>query len=182
MRWIRNFDAKPMNSRYEMHDCRRYDPSYAKNLPEGTTPQLCFCHWHHQRKAHFCPVSFVDFLAMYTKALYQQNHMFCATSPASSKAIPSSVVFATSGMGGMLGWALVHPFNTVAVRSNLASASGQTFSLREMLAKQGWMSVYDGLSAGMMRQVFYATSRLGLFETFRDILHEYRGKTDFASR
>jgi solute carrier family 25 (mitochondrial oxoglutarate transporter), member 11 len=70
----------------------------------------------------------------------------------------------------------------VAVRSNLASASGQTFSLREMLAKQGWMSVYDGLSAGMMRQVFYATSRLGLFETFRDILHEYRGKTDFASR
>ena len=27
MRWIRNFDATPMNSRYEMHDCRRYHPS-----------------------------------------------------------------------------------------------------------------------------------------------------------
>ncbi len=150
-------------------------------LPRGTTLHLGSCHCDHHRKAQFSPVSGVDFLTMYTKALYQQNHSFCATS-ASSKAVPRSVVFVTSGMGGMLGWALVHPFNTVAVRSNLASASGQTFSLREMLAKQGWMSVYDGLSAGMMRQVFYATSRLGLFETFRDILHEYRGKTDFASR
>ena len=81
-----------------------------------------------------------------------------------------------------MGWAMVHPFNTIAVRSNLASASGQTFSLKEMVAKQGWMSVYDGLSAGVLRQVFYATSRFGLFETFRDMLHEYRGKTDFASR
>ena len=44
------------------------------------------------------------------------------------------------------------------------------------------MSVYDGLSAGLLRQVFYASSRFGLFETFRDRLHEYRGKTDFASR
>lgn len=105
-----------------------------------------------------------------------------ATAPASTGTLPKPVVFATSGLGGMLGWAIVHPFNTIAVRSNLASASGQTFSLAEMVAKQGWMSVYDGLSAGVMRQVFYATSRFGLFETFRDILHEYRGKTDFASR
>ena len=82
----------------------------------------------------------------------------------------------------MLGWCVVHPFNTIAVRANLASASGQTFSLSEMAAKQGWMSVYDGLSAGVARQIFYATSRFGLFETFRDMLHEYRGKTDFAAR
>ena len=34
----------------------------------------------------------------------------------------------------------------------------------------------------MLRQVFYATARFGLFETFRDMLHEYRGRTDFASR
>lgn len=96
--------------------------------------------------------------------------------------LPKAVVFATSGLGGMLGWAIVHPFNTIAVRANLASASGQTFSLTQMVANQGWMSVYDGLSAGVMRQVFYATARFGLFETFRDMLHEYRGKTDFASR
>jgi solute carrier family 25 (mitochondrial oxoglutarate transporter), member 11 len=38
------------------------------------------------------------------------------------------------------------------------------------------------LSAGVARQVFYATSRFGLFETGRDILHAYRGQTDFAAR
>ena len=81
-----------------------------------------------------------------------------------------------------MGWCVVHPFNTIAVRANLASASGQTFNLKTMIEKQGLMSVYDGLSAGVARQIFYATSRFGLFETFRDMLHEYRGKTDFASR
>jgi solute carrier family 25 oxoglutarate transporter 11 len=65
---------------------------------------------------------------------------------------------------------------------NLASAAGETFSFGKMAKNQGLMSVYDGLSAGILRQVFYATSRFGLFETFRDMLHEYRGKTDFASR
>eukprot|EP00934_Nitzschia_sp_Nitz4_P008102 Nitzschia sp. Nitz4//scaffold14_size191712//65305//66344//NITZ4_001713-RA/size191712-snap-gene-0.131-mRNA-1//1//CDS//3329536897//8092//frame0 len=96
--------------------------------------------------------------------------------------LPKSVIFGTSGLGGVLGWVVVHPFNTIAVRSSLASASGQTFSLSEMAAKQGWMSVYDGLSAGCARQLVYASARFGLFETFRDMLHEYRGKTDFASR
>ena len=96
--------------------------------------------------------------------------------------LSKSVIFATSGLGGVLGWAIIHPANTLAVRMNLASMQGKTFSLQGMVAESGWMSVYDGLSAGLMRQVFYASSRFGLFETFRDKLHEIRGKTDFASR
>ena len=109
-----------------------------------------------------------------------QKQHYLATAP--EKPVPQSVVFASSGLGGCAGWVVVHPFNTVAVRMNLASASGRTFNFKNMLAEQGWMSVYDGLSAGLARQVFYATARFGLFETFRDMLHEYRGKTDFASR
>lgn len=136
-------------------------------------------------------------MMMFPSLLLRSNHSngrdgsvpsIMASSPATTTTtttipeLPKAVVFATSGLGGMLGWAIVHPFNTIAVRANLASASGQTFSLTQMVANQGWMSVYDGLSAGVMRQVFYATARFGLFETFRDMLHEYRGKTDFASR
>lgn len=102
--------------------------------------------------------------------------------PASKQPLPKSVIFATSGIGGCLGWAVVHPFNTIAVRSNLASASGQTFSLSKMLKQDGFRSLYDGLSAGVARQVFYATSRFGLFEIGRDLLHSYRGHTDFAAR
>ena len=98
------------------------------------------------------------------------------------KAIPKSVVFASSGIGGCLGWVVIHPANTIAVRMSLASMQGQTFSLAKMGQQMGWMSVYDGLSAALLRQVFYATARFGLFETCRDYAFEIRGKTDFASR
>jgi len=81
-----------------------------------------------------------------------------------------------------MGWCIVHPFNTLAVRSNLASMQGKKFTIKGMVKESGWMSVYDGLAAGVWRQVFYASTRFGLFETFRDKLHEVRGKTDFASR
>ena len=59
---------------------------------------------------------------------------------------------------------------------------GKTFNLKAMVDELGWMSLYDGIAAGLWRQLFYASTRFGLFETFRDKLHEYRGKTDFASR
>ena len=59
---------------------------------------------------------------------------------------------------------------------------GKKFNLKAMVDELGWMSLYDGIAAGLWRQLFYASTRFGLFETFRDKLHEYRGKTDFASR
>jgi solute carrier family 25 oxoglutarate transporter 11 len=59
---------------------------------------------------------------------------------------------------------------------------GKHTSIMGIIREQGFMSLYDGLAAGVGRQVFYASSRLGLFDTCRDWLHEYRGKTDFAGR
>jgi hypothetical protein len=82
--------------------------------------------------------------------------------------------FSTAGGGGLIGWAIVHPFSTLAVRTNLASAQGNNVSfmsiLKSTVKKEGVMSLYDGLSAGLLRQVFYSTSRFGLFEVFRDEL------------
>lgn len=112
--------------------------------------------------------------------IYNRYLATSETKPAAS--LNKSVVFATSGLGGCLGWAMIHPANTLAVRMSL-NPPGQAFSLSNMLKETGGvMGLYDGLGAGILRQVFYATSRFGLFETFRDILHDYRGKTDFASR
>ena len=68
----------------------------------------------------------------------------------------------------------------IPVRMNLHK--GSKFSFMGMIREHGFMSLYDGLAAGVWRQVFYATSRFGLFETCRDKLHEIRGKTDFAGR
>lgn len=110
------------------------------------------------------------------------NATACLATSATAHAPSKLVVFATSGMGGVLGWCLVHPFNTIAVRMNL-TPKGEVFSLQRMIQQHGILSLYAGIEAGMLRQVFYATSRIGFFEIIRDIVHEYRGgKTDFFSR
>ncbi len=106
---------------------------------------------------------------------------------ADPKPLSKSVIFSTSGLGGVIGWIVVHPFNTLAVRMNLAGQSGKgptpnVFSFAgEVVRSEGYGALYAGLSAGCLRQVFYATSRYGLFETFRDALAKYR-ETDFAQR
>jgi solute carrier family 25 (mitochondrial oxoglutarate transporter), member 11 len=70
---------------------------------------------------------------------------------------------------------------------NLAAAqsSGETESFGKFLMRtqkeKGFMSLYSGLEAGIIRQVFYATSRFGLFEVIRDELARYR-ETDILSR
>jgi solute carrier family 25 (mitochondrial oxoglutarate transporter), member 11 len=109
--------------------------------------------------------------------------MLATSTSSSNKPLSTGMVFLTSGLGGCAGWVLVHPANTLSVRMSLANMSGNKFSFAKMIREQGgYRGLYDGLSAGVLRQVFYATSRFGLFETFRDMAHEYRGKTDAAAR
>ncbi len=100
----------------------------------------------------------------------------------SSNPLPTWATFGTASLGGVMGWCVVHPFYLLSVRMSLASTTGQKFDLGATLKRDGVMSLYDGLSAGCLRQVVYAGSRFGLYEMFRDKMHEVRGKTDFASR
>lgn len=112
--------------------------------------------------------------------------MAAKAAPAKEEPLSKSIIFGTSGLGGVLGWICVHPFNTLAVRMNLSSMQGGapkgflSFS-SELISKEGAAGLYAGIGAGCLRQVFYATSRYGLFETFRDALAKYR-ETDFAQR
>ena len=71
---------------------------------------------------------------------------------------------------------------------SLASASGNVakgdnfFSFsKKIIDQKGFKSLYNGLSAGITRQIFYASSRFGLFEVFRDELAKHR-PTDIWSR
>lgn len=41
---------------------------------------------------------------------------------------------------------------------------------RAQVQKGGFGTLYQGLGAGTTRQIFYATSRFGLFEVYRDFL------------
>jgi len=52
---------------------------------------------------------------------------------------------------------------------------------RGAIQENGMMALYDGLGAGIWRQLFYATSRYGLYETYRDLLAQYR-PMDFVGR
>lgn len=94
--------------------------------------------------------------------------------------------FTTAGLGGIFGWLFVHPFNTASVRMNLASSSGaESLSfhpfLKKTIKEKGILNLYSGLSAGITRQIFYATSRFGIFEILRDEMAKYR-PTDIYSR
>ncbi|RYH32035.1 hypothetical protein EON65_01385 [archaeon] len=111
-----------------------------------------------------------------------------ADQKASKNQITPAVSFATAGLGGLIGWIGVHPFNTLSIRMNLAGASGGTGAPKsffkfatDVVKQEGAISLYSGLSAGLLRQLFYATSRFGFFEVFRDELAKYR-ETDFLSR
>jgi len=100
--------------------------------------------------------------------------------------LSTTVNFATAGIGGLMGWVVVHPFNTLGIRMNLSASTKEksisflNFS-RSIVRTEGLSALYDGIGAGLLRQLFYATSRFGLFEVFRDAWANYR-PMDFAGR
>lgn len=106
---------------------------------------------------------------------------------AKPKPLPGWVAFTTSGIGGIAGWIVIHPVNTLGVRMNLAAMQnpGVNLSVPSFFSKtvkeSGAMSLYNGIGAGILRQIFYASSRYGLFQIFRDNLAKYR-EVDFVSR
>lgn len=57
---------------------------------------------------------------------------------------------------------------------------------RSIIARDGVLGLYNGLSAGLLRQLVYGTSRLGLFFTFEDALkrraHSNGYSYDFSQR
>jgi len=102
--------------------------------------------------------------------------------------LPRSVTFGSAGLGGILAWIVIHPANTVAIRMNLVSMSNPTAPApkfrsfaTDLARSEGMGGLYAGLGAGILRQVFYATSRYGLFEVFRDYAAQYR-ETDIWTR
>lgn len=77
----------------------------------------------------------------------------------------------------MVATCCIQPLDMVKVRLQLygEGAKGGTKPsavsvARGMIAQDGFMSLYDGISAGLLRQVVYGTSRLGFFFTFEDAL------------
>ncbi len=82
--------------------------------------------------------------------------------------------FVRGGLAGVIGWLPIHPADLIKVRMQTAGPNspnplytGPAHAFRSVLQKSGVRGLYSGLSAGLTRQVFYTTLRLGLYDTLR---------------
>ena len=90
--------------------------------------------------------------------------------------IPKPVKFLFGGSAGMAATCFVQPLDLVKTRMQVAkgaegAAKPSTFSvISKVIKNEGITTLYTGLSAGLLRQATYTTTRLGiytwLFETF----------------
>ncbi|PKA58258.1 Mitochondrial dicarboxylate/tricarboxylate transporter DTC [Apostasia shenzhenica] len=70
--------------------------------------------------------------------------------------------FVNGGAAGMLATAVIQPVDMVKVRIQLGQGSAVNVT-KTMLVHEGLGSFYKGLSAGLLRQATYTTTRLGSF-------------------
>ncbi|KAL1494488.1 hypothetical protein ABEB36_010080 [Hypothenemus hampei] len=89
------------------------------------------------------------------------------------KRIPNYVKFIFGGSSGMLATCFVQPLDLLKNRMQLSKSKEHKTSfhlMKSIVKNEGLFTLYTGLSAGLMRQATYTTTRLGiytwLFETF----------------
>ncbi|RZC43236.1 mitochondrial 2-oxoglutarate/malate carrier protein [Asbolus verrucosus] len=95
---------------------------------------------------------------------------------ANEKTMPKYIKFLFGGSAGMGATLFVQPLDLVKNRMQLSGVKKEYptsfHAVRGIIAKEGLFALYSGLSAGLLRQATYTTTRLGvyswLFETFSD--------------
>ncbi|KHJ43859.1 hypothetical protein D918_05912 [Trichuris suis] len=90
-----------------------------------------------------------------------------------SKTIPNGLKFVFGGTAGMLATCFVQPFDLVKNRMQLAEKEtairrSSGFVIRGIIKRDGLLGLYDGLSAGLLRQATYTTTRLGVYNILFD--------------
>ncbi|CAH0047478.1 unnamed protein product [Clonostachys solani] len=87
--------------------------------------------------------------------------------------------FLIGGASGLVATTVIHPIDVIKVRLQLAGQSSTSSSrssaftvAREIVAKGRFLDLYQGISAGYLRQIVYGTARMGLFYTFEDKMKE----------
>mmetsp|Transcript_32335 Transcript_32335/g.50572 ORF Transcript_32335/g.50572 Transcript_32335/m.50572 type:complete len:306 (-) Transcript_32335:59-976(-) len=90
------------------------------------------------------------------------------------KSYPQWWNFPVATLGGAVAWTVVHPMDMVKVRMQMRMEqkldAGLMTSLKSIVGERGLLGVYDGLSAGISRQMVYTTARLGCYDMFRDAI------------
>jgi solute carrier family 25 oxoglutarate transporter 11 len=108
-------------------------------------------------------------------------------------AVRAALPFVNGGLAGMFATACIQPIDMVKVRLQLAGEGVKTGPrptalgvTRDIIAQGKVLDLYNGLSAGLLRQAVYTTARLGFFDTFQNALQaraEKKGtKISFVER
>lgn len=97
--------------------------------------------------------------------------------PSSSKALRAVLPFLVGGLSGISATLCIQPIDMVKVRLQLAGEGARggvkptpLSVANQVISEAGFLGLYNGISAALLRQVVYGTSRLGLFFTFEDLL------------
>jgi solute carrier family 25 oxoglutarate transporter 11 len=86
------------------------------------------------------------------------------------KVIPNAAKFALGGLAGMGATLFVQPLDLVKNRMQLSGAGGTAkaynnsfHAVTSIIRSEGVSGIYTGLSAGLLRQATYTTSRMGIY-------------------
>jgi len=88
-----------------------------------------------------------------------------ATTMADNPVWKATKPFFNGGLSGMAATCIIQPIDMVKVRLQLGATGGPIGVAKDIIAKDGFGSLYKGLSAGLLRQATYTTARLGIFNT-----------------
>lgn len=83
---------------------------------------------------------------------------------------------------------MVQPLDLVKNRMQLSGTTGKKeyrssmHALTSIMKNEGVFAVYNGLSAGLLRQATYTTTRLGTYAFLLERFTEKYGKTHFTAK
>jgi len=99
------------------------------------------------------------------------------------KNIPNYAKFAMGGLAGMGATLFVQPLDLVKNRMQLSGEGGSAklyknsfHAITSILKNEGVFGIYRGLSAGLLRQATYTTSRMGIYQSLLDNFSENNTK------
>lgn len=78
--------------------------------------------------------------------------------------------FVNGGLSGMMATCIIQPIDMVKVRIQLGAKGSPLAVGADIVRKEGVGALYKGLSAGLLRQATYTTTRLGVFNVISEDL------------
>jgi len=96
--------------------------------------------------------------------------------------------FVLGGASGMMATCIIQPVDMIKVRIQLLgegggkSKAGAYQVFRGLVAQEGFLSLYNGLSAALLRQATYTTTRFGVFRKLSEAMEKPGKNTTFAQK